>query len=210
MKQTLIKLMVATSVLTGSAITRTALAQSTIQNGAVTNSGSGCVIAGADTAPLTIEEFADFSCPYCSKSEVTIEQLLALYPGKLRLIFHNLPLTKVHPASLLAAKAFSAVCLQDANRAYTFQQVLFHNQDRVKSEGENYLFEAAASVGADITKMRADMQSPVVAQMIDADQKLADQHHFTGTPAFLIGAETILGAYPIENFKQAIDRQLPH
>src|SRR5439155_6473593 len=47
---------------------------------------------GPEAAPITIVEFSDFECPYCSRARTTVEQVLSKYPGKIRLVFRDFPL----------------------------------------------------------------------------------------------------------------------
>src|SRR6185369_14504193 len=42
---------------------------------------------GPVNAPITIVEFGDFHCPFCKKSNVTLQQLMEKYPGKIRRVW---------------------------------------------------------------------------------------------------------------------------
>jgi len=177
-----------------------ALAGGAFENG-------GCLIAGPEDAKLTIEEFADFECSYCAKGAKVMEQVLKEYAGKVKLVFRNRPLD-FHAMALPAAKAMSAVCLQDPAKAYTFQSEIFKNQEKFKNEGESYLFEMADKLGINIPKMKDDFNSVKVSELIEQDRKRADELNVKGTPGFKIGSASIMGAYPFEEFKKVIDKQL--
>src|SRR5439155_1372444 len=62
---------------------------------------------GAKTAPVTIIEFSDFQCPYCGRAQSTLKQVLDQYPGKVRLVWKNQPLS-FHPNAMPAAEAAMA------------------------------------------------------------------------------------------------------
>jgi protein-disulfide isomerase len=79
------------------------------------------MIAGLANAPVTIEEFADFECKYCVRGSNTTREVLKNYAGKVNLVFRNMPLP-AHQNALIAAKAFSAVCLQSPSLAYSYQK----------------------------------------------------------------------------------------
>lgn len=168
---------------------------------------NGCTIAGSDNAPLVIEEFADFECQYCAKGSRLMAQALKEYGGKIKLIFRNKPLGS---EAMSAAKAMSAVCLQNPTLAYSFQEELFNNQERLKKEGESFLIEVAEKLGVNTNQMREDMASEQVRFTIEADEKRAEQLNIKGVPGFKIGSEMIFGAQPYEEMKKAIDRQLNH
>ncbi|WP_413289762.1 DsbA family protein [Bdellovibrio sp. HCB337] len=167
----------------------------------------GCTIAGPENAVLTIEEYSDFECPYCAKGSEVMKQVLKDYDGKVKLVFRNLPLP-FHKNAEIAAKAFTAVCLQSPSLAHSFQTTLFANQDKVTKEGETYIFKVAKKLGVDVSVMKADMQGPKVAEILADDKAAADSHNFKGTPSFMIGSEAVVGARPYTEFKRIIDRQL--
>lgn len=170
---------------------------------------SACVIAGPPDAALTIEEYSDFQCPYCAKGSEVVKQALKEYPGKIRLVFRNLPLP-FHKHALTAAKAFTSVCLQDPSLAYSYQNTIFENQDKLATGGESYLLEVAQKLGVDMNKMKSDMASTKVEQIIANDQALAKTNNFQGTPSFMVGKEPLVGARPYKEFREVIERNLKY
>lgn len=174
---------------------------------AVAGTTDGCVVAGPDNAAVTIEEFADFECSYCVRGSNTMKDVLKDYAGKVKLVFRNMPLP-AHPTAMIAAQAFAAVCLQSPTLAYAYQAALFENQDKFVSEGEPYLYSLAQKLGVDVDQMKTDMNGDQVAKSIARDNQLAQAHNFKGTPSFMIGTEPVQGAYPYDQIKSIIDKQL--
>src|SRR5512142_2566879 len=64
-------------------------------------------VRGPADAPVTVVLFSDFQCPFCSRVEPTLKQLLETYPGKVRIVWKHLPLG-MHPNALPAALAAEA------------------------------------------------------------------------------------------------------
>lgn len=179
--------------------------------GSINQAGAGCLIAGPDNPAITIEEFADFHCKYCALGAKTMKAVLKTYPNKVKLIFRNLPLPANNPRALTAAKALSAVCLQNPLLAYVYQDELFANQDSLIDVGDQILFDIALKIGVDVVQMKAEMGGSVVERMIAEDQQAANSHNFRGTPSYLIGSEKVVGARSLEEIKQIIEKQLgPH
>lgn len=168
---------------------------------------AGCHIAGPDNAKLTIEEYADFECPFCARGASTMKQALKDYKGKIKLVYRNLPLP-FHTHAKIAAQAFAAVCLQSPSLAGTFANELFENQSELQEKGEVFLEEVAQKIGVDVDKMKSDMNGPEVEKSLADDQVAAKSHSFQGTPSFLIGKTAITGALPYMEIKQAIDKEL--
>jgi len=162
---------------------------------------------GDANAPLTIVEYTDFQCPYCVRGYSTIEQVLKNYEGKVKVFVKNLPLP-MHPMAVPAAKRFEALRLQDAKKATAFYHAMFADQAGLNKDGEKFLDAAVKKTGADVARVKRDMDSDKVKAIIDADVAEAEKFSFSGTPAFIVDGVSVRGAYPFETFKQILDRKL--
>jgi protein-disulfide isomerase len=162
---------------------------------------------GPKDAPITIVEYSDFECPYCSRGYRTIQEVKEKYKGKIRFVFKHLPLD-FHPMAMPAAQYFEAIALQSPEKAYKFHDYVFENQDKLKTGKEKFLDEAARKAGADLAKVKTDMKSDTVMKRIEADMEEAKQFGISGTPGFIINGVSLRGAYPADKFAEIIDRQL--
>jgi protein-disulfide isomerase len=158
-------------------------------------------------SPVVIEEFTDFECPFCARGSVTMDKLVQDYGGKVQLVIRNMPL-KFHKNAMIAAQAYTAVSLQNQSAAYEFQKQVFAEQGRLESEGEGFLYAVAGKLGIDLPRMKADMKSAKVAEIIAKDQSDFANYGFQGTPSYVIGTEKVQGVRPYGTFKAIIDRQL--
>ena len=70
------------------------------------------VFFGPKDAKITIVEYSDFECPYCSKGHATIDEVMKAYPKDVRVFYKHLPLD-FHPMAMPAARYFEAVAMQD-------------------------------------------------------------------------------------------------
>lgn len=165
------------------------------------------VIFGKKDAPITIVEYSDFECPYCSRGYQTLKQVEKEYGDKVRVVFKHLPLD-FHPKALPAAKYFEAIARQDHGKAEKFHDAMFENQGRLKNEGEKYMNEVAKKLGVDMKKLEKDLKDESLMKRIQADQEEAAKFNFTGTPGFLINGVSLRGAYPFPEFKTIIDKHL--
>jgi protein-disulfide isomerase len=167
----------------------------------------GRVIFGSKTAPVTIVEYSDFQCPYCSRGFNTVKEVEKMYGDKVRVVFKHLPLD-FHPMAMPAAKYFEAVALQDHAKAAKFHDEVFSNQTQLNQEGEKFLKSVVKKVGANLAKVEKDISSEAVTSRIKTDMEEAKKFEFSGTPGFLINGISLRGAYPAPEFKKIIDRQL--
>lgn len=168
----------------------------------------GRAFAGAKDAPVTIVEYSDFQCPFCRRGHATMQQILKEYPGKVKIVFKDFPIERIHPMALPASKYYEAIALQDPEKATKFKDMVFEEQDQLNQSGEKFLEETAKKVGANVAKVKKDLDSEEVKKRIDADKAEAEKFGFSGTPGYLINGVSLKGAYPFEDFKQIIDRHL--
>lgn len=165
------------------------------------------VIFGNKSAPITIVEFSDFECPYCSRGYQTVQQVRKEYGDKVRVVFKHLPLD-FHPLAMPAARYFEALAQQDHAKAEKFHDAIFENQGMLKGKGEAFFKDTAKKLGADMKKLDEALKSEAVTKRIAADMEEAKKFNFSGTPGFIINGVSLRGAYPVASFKEIIDRQL--
>jgi protein-disulfide isomerase len=164
-------------------------------------------IMGPKDAKITIVEYSDFECPYCSRGFNTIKQVLKEYPTQVRVLFKHMPLD-FHPKALPAAKYFEAIANQDHGKAIKFHDELFQNQEKLRAEGDAYFKKVASSLGVNMKTLEKDVVSDETAKKIQADIEEAKGFEISGTPGFIINGVSLKGAYPFSEFKTIIDKQL--
>lgn len=168
---------------------------------------AGRAVRGAPGAPVTIVEYSDFQCPYCRRDVPVLKAVLEKYPGQVRLVLKQTPLS-IHAHAHEAALMFEAVLRQGQDKAWRYFDLLFANQERLTAEGGAYLDAAAREAGADVARARRDARSPEIASIIDADLAEFEQFGFSGTPGFVVNGVMLDGSKPIEAFQRVITRVL--
>ncbi len=161
---------------------------------------------GSRTAPVTIVEFSDFECPFCSRAHDTVEQVKKQYgPDKVRVVWKNEPLP-FHQSARPAAEAGVAVFnLKGSDAFWKWHDEAFKNQKSLNAEN----FEKwAVSAGVDAAKFKAAIASKKFAAKVDADHEQAKKAGVNGTPAFYINGVSLSGAQPFDKFKSVIDEEL--
>ena len=84
----------------------------------------GRIVRGNPAAPVTIVEFTDFQCPYCSAGAQTLSAMMKKYEGKVKLTVRHYPLP-FHPSALPAALYFEGIAVQSPEKAWQFYDALF-------------------------------------------------------------------------------------
>lgn len=158
---------------------------------------------GPEDAPITIVEFSDYQCPYCRRWHQEVYQpLLAAYPGQIKLVYRHLPLTSIHPDAFSAAEA--SMCAAEQNAYWQYHDKLFSSSTLGSSVYTSY----AQDLGLDMTAFDSCLSEHKYQEEVQADLDFAINLGVRSTPTFFINGLAIVGAQPLDIFKQVIDKEL--
>ena len=173
----------------------------------------GKPVMGAEDAPITVVEFADYQCPFCLRfTRSTFPHLKRKYidTGKVRWVALNLPLP-FHKDARKAAQA--AHCAGEQGKFWEMREILFMNPQRLNTEN---LPAHAQTLSLDMQAFGACLQSERHLKEIDQDAADAKSVSLTGTPSFIIGktasdsisGQVVIGAQPLNVFDAAINKAM--
>jgi len=157
---------------------------------------------GAANAPVTLVEFSDFQCPFCSRVTGTLDQIEKAYGDKVRIVFKHLPL-RMHSRAPMAHAASEAANRQ--GKFWEMHDLIFENQ---RDLSEAAYLRYAGQIGMDVDQFKKDMASASVKARVDADAAEAAKLGVTGTPGFFVNGYFLSGAKPFSEFKRVIDEQI--
>lgn len=158
---------------------------------------------GSAKAPVTIIEFSDFQCPYCSRAVQVIEQIKKEYgQDKIRLVFRDMPIPQ-HERARPASNA--GHCANEQGKFWEMHNALFENQAKLS---DSDLKEHAKTLGLDVAKFNECYDKKKFDSLIEKSLGEAEKLGLTATPSFLINGKLLQGAQPFEKFKERIDRAL--
>ncbi len=161
---------------------------------------------GAPGAPVVMVDFSDFQCSYCAKFVTeTLPKLDEHYfrTGKVRLVFRHLAI--LGEASVSAAQA--AACAQDQGKFWEYHDTLFANRSPLAFTSSR-LKQYAADLGLNRSVFAGCLDGKTHARQVESETLLARALGATGTPAFLINGQLVMGAYPFEVFQKGLDSVL--
>ena len=160
---------------------------------------------GAANAKVVIQQFSDFQCPFCSRVEPTVNEIVKNYGDKVKIVWRDKPLPMHADAPLASEAAREALKQKGPDGFWKFHEKLFAHQKELKREN---LEKYAEENGLDMTKFKAALDARTHKPVIDAESKVADDAGISGTPAFVINGYFINGAQPYPKFKKLIERAL--
>jgi len=184
-------------------------------------------ILGQATAPLTIIEFSDPSCPFCGAAaglnQEVIQYLQQKDPtwiapepnivkdyvdtGKAKLVF------KYYPGHGTGAEAMKlALCANEQGKFWDAHEIFFSNQDKMN---DNATLESLMGniTGIDAAKLTECYDAKKYDNALQEDIAAGQAAGMQGTPSFYIGNEEsgyvkVTGAQSYTTMKQVIDAAL--
>jgi protein-disulfide isomerase len=157
---------------------------------------------GPADAPVEIIEFSDFQCPFCLNAFPTVNQVVATYGDRVRVVYRHYPLAN-HPRARPAAEA--SQCADEQGKFWAFHDRLFGDQTRLSDADFK---QHAAELGLDVTQFNNCFDSQKYSADVEADIEAGNEAGVSGTPAFYINGRMLSGAQPFEAFKRIIDEEL--
>lgn len=157
---------------------------------------------GPADAKVTIVEFSDFECPFCSKGRENVAKVMAKYEGKVRLVFRQFPLS-FHAHAKKAGEA--ALCADAQGKFWAYHDALFAEQKKLAPAD---LKATAKTLGLDEAAFAKCLDDGAMEKTLSADMAAGAKAGVTGTPAFFINGVMLSGAQGPEAFEHIIDQEL--
>ncbi len=156
---------------------------------------ANAAFAGNPNGDVTVVEYSDFACPYCKQTTADIDRILK-EDKNIKVVFRELPI--LSEASNDAALMALAAAKQ--GKYFAFHKTMFATGRPSPSTIEN----AAKEVGIDLTEARRFISSSEARQEIQNNIEIARKLQFTGTPAWVVGNQSEVGAVGYDGLKQMI------
>ena len=172
---------------------------------------------GKADAPVVLEEWSDYLCPFCGRHfRQTLPALKEKYvrSGQVKLVFRDMPIASLHPTASLGHLAARCVARQGSAAHYwTMHDALFSRQAEWNRlpDPSAFLAEVAEQAGADMAAYEACITSDETAKALEASVAAGQAHGFNGTPSFRLiedasgNAYKLVGARAMDYFSPRID-----
>jgi protein-disulfide isomerase len=148
------------------------------------------LVAGNSKGNVAMVEFFDYNCGYCKRAFPDVMKMIKA-DGELKLVMKEFPI--LGPGSVYAARA--ALASKKQGKYWEYHLALLGHDGRIDEATAD---EIAQSVGLDLAKLKDDMKSDDVSDVIQRNMKLAESLRIEGTPAFIIDDVLIPGAVGYE------------
>jgi protein-disulfide isomerase len=162
----------------------------------------GAPVRGPADARITLVEFSDFECPFCSAAVKQVDTLMAAYPKDVKLIYKQFPLS-MHPHAELAAEA--SLAARDQGKFWEMYELLFKNYRQLS---QNSIFAMAKDLGLDMDKFKADLASGKYKSVVEKDLADGEAAGVYGTPSFYINGKQYNGEVTLAALKPILAAEL--
>lgn len=159
---------------------------------------------GGKDAPVTIIEYSDFQCPYCSKAAATVTEIKKKFGSKVKVVFKHFPLP-IHREARPASEASMCVHDQNPDKFWKYHDLLFANQDKFD---EASLEKFAKDSGVNVDKFKECFKSGKFRETVQKDYMDGDKLGVKSTPTFFVNGQLVSGAQPIEVFSDVIEEEI--
>ena len=160
---------------------------------------------GAKNPKVTIIEFSDFQCPFCSKAFATLESVAGKYKNDVKVVYKNFPLGFHKEAKPAALFAHAVKNHYGDEKFFQLASILYSKQNEWKTNHEEKFASYAKEMGADWAKVKAEAAKPETEAAVSEDIREAGNHNLRGVPTFFINGKKVGGAKPAEFFESMIE-----
>lgn len=158
---------------------------------------------GVEDAPITLIEFSDYECPFCTRWHTDVfAPLMEKYPDQVRFVYRDFPLPS-HPNAIPAAEA--ANCANEQGAFWEYHDRLFATTQGLSPA----LYEKIATeLSLDMEQFKKCVEDRTYQAEVDADFQFAANLGVSSTPTFFLNGIPIVGAQPFEFFDEVVRREL--
>jgi Na+/H+ antiporter NhaA len=159
-------------------------------------------IRGDPDAPLTLVEYGDYECPFCSRATGGIDEVRAHFGDNLCYVWRHLPLERVHPRAFDAARAAEAAGLQ--GKYFEMGAELFAHQDDLEWSD---IYRYANTVGLDLEQFDQDVRvhPSKVLHRVQDDAEDAEAMDLNSTPTFFVNGKRHKGPWDSASLIRALE-----
>ena len=177
---------------------------------------SGRPVRGNPNAKVTIVNYDDLQCPFCSRMHATLmQEILPQYGDRIKILYKDFPLS-MHPWAQHSANDANCLAAENGTAYWEFADYVHANQKTIgtgadlqksKAELDRIALDLGKKHGADMNRLQACVKEqpdkPLKASMAEGESL-----GLNATPTLFINGEKLEGAVDVEEVKAILNQQL--
>jgi protein-disulfide isomerase len=151
---------------------------------------------GSPTAPVTLDVWSDFQCPYCLAFWTSSEPEIVtsfVATGQVRLVYHDFAF--IGQESLDAAVA--ARCADEQGKFWPYHDLLYANQgtENTGHFSADLLTNLASQAGLDVGAWQSCLDDPSIAAAVTQETAQGRASGVSGTPTLFVNGTKLADFY---------------
>jgi protein-disulfide isomerase len=178
---------------------------------------SGRPTRGNKDAKVTVVNYDDFECPFCSRMHATLfPGLLKEYGDRVLFVYKDSPIEEIHPWAMHAAVNANCLNVQNNDAYWDYADSLHGNPQAINGgkgrDGQNAELDKLATLQAekhslDVPKLQACLKAQD-EKAVRASIREGEALGVDATPTMFVNGQKLDGAVPAEELRLALDRAL--
>lgn len=162
----------------------------------------GDPVRGPANARVTLVEFSDFQCPYCSKAVSATKALMRQFPNDVRLVFKQFPLDG-HAQAEFGAEA--ALAAQAQGKFWEMHDLLYAGYPNLSRAT---VLGYAQKLGLDMKRFTAEVDSHKYKARVKSEEQEGEDAGVGGTPTFFINGKKFNDTFDVATVAPLIKNEL--
>ncbi len=174
---------------------------------------AGRPVRGNPDAKVTIVNYDDFECPFCSRMHSTLmSEILPQYGDKIKIIYKDYPLS-MHPWAIHAANDANCLAKESDKGYWEFADYVHANQHAISdpqkdvqlafADLDRITLDIGKKNGVDATKLQACVKAQ--ANSVKSSMAEGDAVGVSATPTMFVNGERLEGALDADEVKAGIE-----
>lgn len=177
----------------------------------------GRPVRGNPNAKVTIVNYDDLECPFCSRMHATLMQdILPQYGDRVKVVYKDFPLS-MHPWAQHSANDANCLAVENGTAYWDYADYVHANQksisasgqelDKSKAELDRIALDMGKKHGADMTRLQACVKAQTDTTL-KASMAEGESLGLNATPTLFINGQKLEGAVDAEEVKAVLNQQL--
>jgi protein-disulfide isomerase len=160
-------------------------------------------IQGNKNALIELVEYGDYECPHCGRAYPIIKKIQEKMGDRLKFVFRNFALTKIHHHAKLAAAATEAAAIQ--GKFWEMHDMIFEHQQWMSHYA---LSDYARLIGLNTMQFENDLAKNELFEKVDKDFESGLRSGVNATPTFFINGEKYNDSWEKEVLVEYLQNQI--
>ncbi len=161
-------------------------------------------IQGPLTALLTLVEYGDYQCPYCGAAYPEVKNVQRELGSRLKFVFRNFPLTRIHEYALNAAETAEAASAQ--GKFWEMHDFLYEHQATLGDS--TVALGYAKKLGLNTQRFETELTQRSHQARIKEDFDGGIRSGVNGTPTFYVNGLRHNGAPTSKELVKALEHSI--